>query len=228
MVAEGDGLDHLGAERAQHGEETLRRGDAGPGDDALALSQLLPRQERRLARSTGRRSDAAAIRRRGRRRPAGSLTTMASVSSSWNSSGARSGPAGITRPLPRPRPPSTTAIAQVLGERWVLQAVVHDDDGGRDAGPSRWRVRRRRRSRATSVGATRASSSASSPTSRGAVGAGVHPMRSCEPPAVAARQRHRLDGRPPAGARTDAMTSGVLPVPPAVKLPTQITGRRER
>ena len=37
----------------------------------------------------------------------------------------------MTRPLPRPRLPSTMAMVEVLGQRRVLQAVIHDDDAGR-------------------------------------------------------------------------------------------------
>ena len=60
------------------------------------------------------------------------------------------------------------------------------------------------------------------------VALGVHPVGTGQPPAVAARQRDRLMAGSLQALATAAMTSGVLPVPPAVKLPTQITGSRER
>jgi len=37
VVAKGDGLGKLGALRFEHSEKTLRRSDAGPGDDALTV-----------------------------------------------------------------------------------------------------------------------------------------------------------------------------------------------
>ena len=47
-------------------------------------------------------------------------------------------------------------------------------------------------------------------------------------PAVAARQKHRRRAGKRANASGDQDRGGVLPVPPAVKLPTQMTGNRPR
>ena len=91
---------------------------------------------RRAAKTGSSRSAAAATTRRRRRCP---ITSSASALSSCAASGARSGPAGVTMPLPMPRRASTTSTAKVLGERRVLKAVIHDDDArsGRDRQRSR-------------------------------------------------------------------------------------------
>ena len=95
----------------------------------------------------------------------GSLTTTASVSSSWKSSGARSGPAGITMPLPMPRTPSTRAMLRSLARRGFCRpsSMTMTVAG---CGPVSMARAPCWRSRASWVGTTRASSSASSPTSR--------------------------------------------------------------
>ena len=63
VVAKENVLDHLGALRLQRREETLRRADAGPGNDTLAL-QPAPRRRPRpwTSAAPARRTDAAAIR----------------------------------------------------------------------------------------------------------------------------------------------------------------------
>ena len=91
-------------------------------------------------------------------------TTSASARRICAASGARSGPAGNTRPLPMPRAPSMTHQRQILAQRRVLKAVVHDDHVDAEAGEqpcARSADRRRRPSARTARGAA-----ASSPTSR--------------------------------------------------------------
>ncbi len=82
---------------------------------------------------------------------------------SCGASGARSGPAGNTLPLPKPRRASITSSERSLYSDGSLKAVIHHDDGGAlrlRGGGARDTV-----ARETIVGAARASSSGSSPTS---------------------------------------------------------------
>ena len=55
-------------------------------------------------------------------------TSSAWARASCASSGARSGPAGSTQPLPMPRASVDDQHGEILGERRILEAVVHDDD----------------------------------------------------------------------------------------------------
>ena len=80
------------------------------------------------------------------------------------------------------------------------------------------------RSRATMVGAMRASSSASSPTSGGAVAASPAAARFAA--AIAAGEEKDVLAARAAASSAIAIATGVLPLPPAVRLPTQITGSR--
>ena len=57
----------------------------------------------------------------------------------------------------------------------------------------------------------------------GACSLGSTKPASAEPPAIAPRQDHGMCGPAPAARRRSRARSGVLPVPPAVRLPTQIT-----
>ena len=117
---------------------------------------------------------------------AGPIASTRSARASPAATGSRSGPAGITRPLPKPKPASTTTIDEVLGEARVLQAVVEQQHlrPGRDRGP-----RRRRRGRAPiQTGAKAASSSGSSPTSAARM---PPPARPAPAPRAARRARAR-------------------------------------
>ena len=117
-------------------------------------------------------------------------------------------------------------IARSLASDAILQPVIHDQNPGRarhpfdDARPCGAVAGDQRRHDAGEQQRLVADIV-------GAVGAG-DPMRSCVPPAIAAGQRNRMMAGGQQIARTRCRTSGVLPVPPAVKLPAQITGRRDR
>ena len=87
------------------------------------------------------------------------------------------------------------------------------------------------RSRATMVGATRASSSGSSPTSAARCALRIDPHRAGEPPAIAAAEHERPLAGLAAACCATAIAVGVLPAPPTVRLPTQMhrnAGRARR
>ncbi len=112
---------------------------------------------------------------------------------------------------------------QILGERRVLQAVVHDDDAraARDGEPRAGRAgRARRRS------GRRARAGAARRRRRRAVAGRVDQNRPGEAAAIAAGEEERALAQPRSASRAMASAVGVLPAPPAVKLPTQITGTR--
>ena len=113
-------------------------------------------------------------------------TSSASARSSWTASGARSGPAGNTRPLPMPRLPSTTTIDRSLISEgfWNPSSMTITLAPTASMAPAT-------RSRATIVGASRASSSGSSPTSDARCRAGIDPHRSGVAAAIAAGEKKR-------------------------------------
>ena len=160
MVGKGLALRDRDAGLRDGCEKFLRIADAGEGENLARFQR----------RDRGRIGHQPAVENRQSARRGGNdiargfpspTTSSASVRASCAASGARKGPAGNTRALPMPRRPSTTAMREILGERGVLQAVVHDDDAGAGRAAA---CAPATRSRATMVGATRASSSASSPT----------------------------------------------------------------
>ena len=126
----------------------------------------------------------------------------------------------IRTPLPMPRRASITAKREILRQRGILQAVVHDDEAGAlracDAAPAT-------RSRATTVGATRASRRASSPTCAARSACASTSFGPADIAAVTAAETKWALARP-ASIRASNITVGVLPAPPSVKLPTQRTG----
>ena len=103
------------------------------------------------------------------------------------------GPGGKHASVAEPAPGVDHGQRKILGERGILQAVVHDDDAGAGRQP---RPRApATRSRATMVGATRASSSASSPTSAARIGMGIDELRPGQAAAIAAAQtKHPFAG----------------------------------
>ena len=116
-------------------------------------------------------------------------TTSAWARASCASSGARNGPAGMTRPLPMPRRASTTSTAKSLASDgfWKPSSMTMTLAPAATAA-----ARPPTRSRATMVGATRASRSGSSPTSARAMPRRIDPQRPGQRAAIAAAQ----EGRP--------------------------------
>ena len=125
-------------------------------------------------------------------------------------------------PLPMPTAGIDDDERQVLGERRVLEAVVHDDQV--DAVLDQALGRRRRGRAPTTVGAAAARSSGSSPTTPRRRG------RADRRGAARGRCRHSREARKPGlrprprAIRASAIAVGVLPAPPTTKLPTQMTG----
>ena len=132
------------------------------------------------ARKTGRAPPARL--RAGRRRRSGRSRRRAPGPPA---TGSRNGPAGITRPLPKPYSASTTTQRQILGDPRVLKPVIEHDDLRRRPPPRRG-IRRPGRAR-PSTAPPRASSSASSPTAAASCAGRIDPQRAGEPPAIAAR-----------------------------------------
>ena len=125
-------------------------------------------------------------------------TSSAWARRSWLSSGARSGPAGNTLPLPMPRRPSTTRIERSLCSPgfWKPSSITIEP-----APAARAASAPAARSRATMVGANRASSSGSSPTSAARCRAGSTRTGPGERAAIAAAEHERpASGRRPESA----------------------------
>ena len=175
-------------------QATTRCPRSQPASPAATVAQRSTGPSKRRAQPVGHGVAA-------RPRRAGALTTMASTSPSWNASGARSGPAGITRPLPRPRAPSTTAIVRSLASCGFCKPVVHDD---------RRRLLRRRPARsparspwspARAVARHQGRRRARQQQRLVADGVGAvalrHPMRPGQAPTVAARQDRRAPAAGP-------------------------------
>ena len=80
------------------------------------------------------------------------------------------------------------------------------------------------RSRAPRPGSRAASISGSSPTSAAVWTCGIDPHRALQRAAIAARQAVGLHAPPAQPPQRSRATTGVLPAPPTVRLPTQITG----
>ena len=113
-------LDDVEPPLAQVAKEPSRIADARDRVHALPRETLQrPLRRRRRTRqafpATGHRARAAVrprgCRRREDRAPAAPLTTIMSARCSARR-GSRNGPAGSSRPLPKPRAPSTTTISQ--------------------------------------------------------------------------------------------------------------------
>ena len=126
-------------------------------------------------------------------------------------------------PLPMPTPASTQTKRQVLGERRVLEAVIHDDEVDALVRGAALRAGDAVAARPRSA-PTAARSSASSPTLRRR---DASPDRRAAAPSP--RRHSRASGSPacrprPRAIRASASAVGVLPAPPTTKLPTQITG----
>ncbi len=141
--------------------------------------------------------------------------------------GSRNGPAGNSQPLPKPRS-SISAISMSRARRRCCRpssATITSQPG---CACSNARAASTR-SAPTATGAcvARAISSGSSPTSSGAV-VGLDQARGTCRSAVAARDHAGLPAAPGSKARTSAIVSGVLPVPPAYRLPTTTTGTPTR
>ena len=210
---------------AQRREEFLRIADAGKGQHARAGQR---RDDARVGLEPRRETPAAARLRAspctlGRQSPS-PTTSSACARASCAPSGARSGPAGKTRPLPMPRAAVDHQHRKILGERRILEAVVHHDDAraGRHAPPAR-----RRRGRARRWWARRAPAAAARRRRRRRDAARIDPHRAGEPSAIAAGEEDRLSP-PAASMRATAIAAGVLPAPPTVGLPMQMTGTPAR
>ena len=196
-----------------------RRGPAGRASCAAAPGSGT-RRPRRTGLPCGRRVGRAPARparpRRspGRRRP-GAIAPR---------SGARRGPAGSTRPLPRPAAPSTTASARSFASEGFCSPSSITITL---APPSAARRAPAARSRDT-IGRRRAGEE------QGLVadirGAGARPRPAAGPAGARhSRGSGRRGSRPPAAAGAAAASAvGVLPAPPTVRLPTQITGTGAR
>ena len=129
-------------------------------------------------------------------------TISACARSSCAASGARSGPAGMTRPLPMPRLRIDDEDGKILGQRRILESVVHDDDAG--AG-------RHRRLRALHAVARDDGGRGARQQQRLVADIGcamlhrIDPHRTGKPPAIAAAQeRRRFAGGLAACARPQA------------------------
>jgi hypothetical protein len=158
MIGESRGLDDLGAERLQRGEELLRSADAGEGDDAAPAQPL-----RRVvaARSRARTSGACAARIPASCTRSSPIRTNRSASASPCATGTRNGPAGSTRPFPNPVSPSITTMRSDL----TRVGFCSPSSMTITSAPARTALSAPAgRSRATIVGATAASRSGSSPT----------------------------------------------------------------
>ena len=128
-------------------------------------------------------------------------------------SGARIGPAGITRPLPRPRVPSITTIERFLRSDgfWNPSSITMAE-----ARAARAIAAPATRSGETMVGASCASSSGLVAHLRGAMARGVDTQRLRRGAAIAAAGKTT---RRPAliSKRPTASAVGVLPAPPMVR-----------
>ena len=139
--------------------------------------------------------------------------------------GSRSGPAGSRKPLPKPRA-STTAISRSRRSAVVLQAVVEDQHVAR---PDARRAARRRPRSAVGADPDRAAAAA---RRAGSARRRPRPRRRrwsprAAPSALRRRSRaRRCPATSPSPCRNSAIqiTSGVLPLPPTVMLPTTMTG----
>ena len=139
----------------------------------------------------------------------------------------------------RRAPPASGAVASrrttstVAGERHVREAVVEEmkGDAGRERLDARARAAPRLRSPSATMGtpgSARARTAASSPDiverRRARRRRPRRRPRAAARPAVAAREDRR-GGSAGASSPASQRTNGVFPVPPAARLPTEITGR---
>ena len=150
------------------------------------------------------------------------LTITASTVASL-ATGSRSGPAGRQRPLPNRRSPSTTTTSA----RRAMRRCCRPSSATTTSAPSSAAFcTASARSRPTMTGAAvrRAMSTGSSPTA--ATSWSGRTRRGASPTGLAPWPRLTTAGCAPAACScaTSHSTSGVLPVPPAVRLPTTITG----
>ena len=169
VVAEGERSRQPRRRAREHGEEALRRADAGPGDDALAFEPAASSAGARVA-AQHRAGEAVPqpLGDGGRRRsPRVDDDGIGELELEVERRPQRAGRdhQAVADAARRRRPRRSSGPWRACGfcRPSSMTMTVHGI-----AARSRWRGRRRWRSRATSVGAARASSSASSPTSRAA------------------------------------------------------------